>query len=236
MTRVTASGIVLRRQGILEADRKIALMTETHGKVRAYARGVRWAKGKLAALVEPFALCDFHLYLKEEQGVATLTGGILKRSHPGLRSRLQAWSTACYICELTDNLSPDLLPNPQVFRLLADALLSLEQEGPPRAIRLGFTIQFLREIGYGLREQLKTWSLNREEARLFHLLDNAPPSELRLRSEMSEFHKTDRVEKLLKTFLDNYLPRPLLSADFEESLRLPEYAETSSPPSKSGVT
>jgi len=152
-------------------------MTKSHGKVTAYVKGVRWAKGRLVSLIEPFSETEVHLQIREERGLAMLIGGVLKKSHPVLRVRLEAWAAACYLCELTDSLSPELIPHAGIFHLLEDALAALEQPGNPDLIRLSYTLQFLRELGYGLSEQLKTWDLTPDERRLSEILDRAPGSE-----------------------------------------------------------
>jgi hypothetical protein len=217
MLKIVTPAIVLRRQGFQEADRKVVFMTQSHGKVTTYVKGVRLAKGKLVSLIEPFNEMEVQLQVREEKGLATLIGGTLKKSHPLLRSRLPAFAAACTLCELTDALSPDLVSHPAVFQLLSEALSILERTHNPTLIRLGYTLQFLREIGYGLSEQLKIWNLTSEERRLYELINlspldqwNALPPDLTV--------KTEHLEKHLRQFLDDYLPKPLLSADFQETI------------------
>jgi hypothetical protein len=221
MLKITTPAIVLRRQGFLEADRKIVLMTKSHGKVTAYVKGVRWAKGKLVSLIEPFSETEVHLQIREGIGLATLIGGVLKKSHPVLRTRLPAWTTACTLCELTDSLSPELTPHSGIHKLLGDALTALEKPGNPNLVRLSYTLQFLREIGYGQSEQIKTWGLTPDERRLCETLDRAPMN------PWAEFPnnlagETARLEKHLKQVLDDHLPQPLLSAEFYNALILSE--------------
>ena len=54
--------IVLRTQKLGEADRIITLLTRSHGKVRAVAKGVRRTTSRLGARVEPFMRTDMQLH------------------------------------------------------------------------------------------------------------------------------------------------------------------------------
>src|ERR1039458_7320370 len=49
------SGVVLRTYKMGEADRIIVLLTESHGKVRAVAKGVRRTSSKFGARLEPLS-------------------------------------------------------------------------------------------------------------------------------------------------------------------------------------
>ena len=217
MNKTVTPAIVLRRQGFLEADRKVSFLTLSHGKVTAFVKGVRWAKGRLGSLVEPFSEAEVHLQIRQAKGLATLIGGTLRRSHPFLRGRLPAWTTACYLCELTDALSPELVPHPDVFKLLSEALQALEQTKNPTLIRLGYTLQFLQDVGYGLSEELKSWDLPPEERRFYQLIAVSPVERwTEFPVELSD--PAERFDKRLKRFLDDHLPRPLLSAGFENTL------------------
>lgn len=51
-------GVVLRTQDLGEADRIVTILTASHGKVRAVARGVRREKSRFGARLEPFMRSD----------------------------------------------------------------------------------------------------------------------------------------------------------------------------------
>ena len=48
-------GVVLRVQKLGEADRIVTVLTRTHGRVRAVAKGVRRTRSRFGASVEPFS-------------------------------------------------------------------------------------------------------------------------------------------------------------------------------------
>ena len=56
------TGVVLRTYRLGEADRIIVVMTESHGKVRAVAKGVRRTSSKFGARLEPLTHVDLLLW------------------------------------------------------------------------------------------------------------------------------------------------------------------------------
>ena len=51
-------GIVLRTIKLGEADRIVTILTASHGKIRAVARGVRRTKSRFGSRLEPFMRDD----------------------------------------------------------------------------------------------------------------------------------------------------------------------------------
>lgn len=51
-------GVVLRTAKLGEADRIVTLLTRSHGKVRAVAKGVRRVKSRFGGRLEPFMRVD----------------------------------------------------------------------------------------------------------------------------------------------------------------------------------
>jgi DNA repair protein RecO (recombination protein O) len=64
-------GVVLRTQKLGEADRIITLLTRSHGRVRAVAKGVRRTRSKFGARLEPFSHVDAQLYTGRSLDVVT---------------------------------------------------------------------------------------------------------------------------------------------------------------------
>ncbi len=55
-------GVVLRVHKLGEADRIVTVLTRTHGRVRAVAKGVRRTRSRFGASVEPFSHVDLQLW------------------------------------------------------------------------------------------------------------------------------------------------------------------------------
>lgn len=55
-------GVVLRTFDLGEADRIVTILTKSHGKVRAVAKGVRRTASKFGSRLEPFMVSDVQFY------------------------------------------------------------------------------------------------------------------------------------------------------------------------------
>ncbi|MGN8025615.1 DNA repair protein RecO [Microbacterium sp. 22242] len=54
--------VILRTHKLGEADRIVTMLSRTHGKVRAVAKGVRRTSSKFGSRLEPFMVADVQLY------------------------------------------------------------------------------------------------------------------------------------------------------------------------------
>ena len=62
MSLYAEKAVVLRTWKLGEADRILSLLTETHGKVRAVAKGVRKSTSRIGGRLEPFSIIDVRLW------------------------------------------------------------------------------------------------------------------------------------------------------------------------------
>ena len=62
MMATTTKGLVIREQTIGESDRLVTLLTADYGLVRAFVRGAKQIKNRLASSTSLFAYSDFSLY------------------------------------------------------------------------------------------------------------------------------------------------------------------------------
>lgn len=125
--------VVLRTHKLGEADRIITLLTRTHGKVRAVARGVRRTSSKFGARLEPFGHVDLQLatgrsldYVNQVETIQAY-GAALAVDYP-------AWTAGQVMLETADKLvMEEKQPALQQYRLLVGALAALVRgtaEGP----------------------------------------------------------------------------------------------------------
>lgn len=63
--------LVLRTHKLGEADRIVTLLTRSHGKVRAVAKGVRRTSSRFGSRLEPFMLVDVQLYTGRNLDIVT---------------------------------------------------------------------------------------------------------------------------------------------------------------------
>ena len=147
--------VVLRSIRYGEADRILHLYTPCHGRVAAIAKGVRRARSRFGARLEPF----FHtrVMLHEGRGeLHTVTGADTVSAHPGLRDHAATLDAAALACDAVARLFESSEPHPEVFRLLCNelALLDADYAQARPANGLAFRLKLL--LAAGVLPQLAT--------------------------------------------------------------------------------
>ena len=116
-------GVVLRTHKLGEADRIVVLMTATHGKVRAVAKGVRKTKSRFGGRLEPLRQASLLLY--EGRELAVITQAETLEHYPALRLDLDRLTDALALAEAVDQVAQEGEPNPPLYRMLTGALQAL---------------------------------------------------------------------------------------------------------------
>jgi DNA repair protein RecO (recombination protein O) len=140
--------IVLRSIRYGEADRILHLYTPHLGRIGAIAKGVRRARSRFGARLEPF----FHVRLVLHEGrgeLHTVTSADTIAAHGSLRERASTIDAAARACDALARLFETSEPHPEVFRLLANelALLSLDPAHGRPANGLAFRLKLLLAAG-----------------------------------------------------------------------------------------
>ena len=142
--------IVLRSIRYGEADRILHLYTPEHGRLSAIAKGVRRARSRFGARLEPF----FHVAVVLHEGrgeLYTVTGVDTIDSHARLRESARSLDCAARACDAVGRLFETGDPHPEVFALLSNELAVLGGAGPPAvagtANALAFRLKLLLAAG-----------------------------------------------------------------------------------------
>jgi DNA repair protein RecO (recombination protein O) len=140
--------IVLRSIRYGEADRILHLYTPHHGRIGAIAKGVRRARSRFGARLEPF----FHVRIVLHEGrseLHTVIGVDTVAAHGPLRERACTLDAAARACDALARLFETTEPHPEVFRLLANelALLSSDPVHARPANGLAFRLKLLLAAG-----------------------------------------------------------------------------------------
>jgi DNA repair protein RecO (recombination protein O) len=138
--------IVLGAMDYREADRIVTLFTLEHGKLRGIAPGAKRSVRRFAGVCEPFA--RLHLQVALREGLSRVQGADLVTVFPGIRRELVKIAHGGYACELTDQLLPEGVPNPRLFRLLAAYLEHLDGAPFDPSDRRFFEMNLLNILGY----------------------------------------------------------------------------------------
>ncbi len=140
--------IVLRSIRYGEADRILHLYTPQHGRIGAIAKGVRRARSRFGARLEPF----FHVrsVLHDGRGdLFTVTSVDTVATHASLRDRADTLDAAARCCDAVTRLFETTSPHPEVFTLLSNelAVLSSTPSLAGTANGLAFRLKLLLAAG-----------------------------------------------------------------------------------------
>lgn len=146
--QITTQAIILRRTDYGEADRIVMLLTEQQGKMSAIAKGVRKPKSKLAGGLELFATCEVTI-LTGKGDVGTITSARLGRFFGNILQEYDRMQLA-YACIKECNRVAETLAEPEVFYLLRDAFIYLDELSIDyQWIELWFRLGILHILGTG---------------------------------------------------------------------------------------
>src|SRR5436309_2876109 len=118
---VKTEAIMLRSMRYGEADRILHLYTPNRGRLSAIAKGVRRARSRFGARLEPF----FHVRAVLHEGrseLLTVTSVDTVGAHGGLREHAASLDAAARACDAVTRLFETADPHPEVFQLLSTEL------------------------------------------------------------------------------------------------------------------
>ncbi len=140
--------VVLRTHKLGEADRIITLLSRTHGKIRAVARGVRRTSSKFGGRLEPFSHVDVQFASGRNLDVITQAETLHAYDAP-LRIDYGAFTAGQAMVETADRLvTEEGEPALQQYRLLVGALRTLGSGTPcgPRPATMILDSYLLRAL------------------------------------------------------------------------------------------
>ena len=144
---IVARGIVLRETETKETDKILTVLTDKYGKIPVIARGARRKSCKYAACAQSLAYSEWTLYQKGDWYYAN-EGSTLELFN-GLRKDLDAMALGFYFAELTEAVTAEDTPAPELLRHLLNGLYALAALGKPAAlVKPAFELKLLCLAGY----------------------------------------------------------------------------------------
>jgi DNA repair protein RecO (recombination protein O) len=137
------SAVVLRTYKMGEADRIIVLLTESHGKVRAVAKGVRRTQSKFGARLEP--LSHVALLMWRGRGELDIVNQVEAIDHfRAVREELGRMGQGLSMLEAVDQVAQEGQPDPRLYAMLVGALRALaDPELDPTLVPAAFFLKVL---------------------------------------------------------------------------------------------
>lgn len=145
MAEIQTTGIVIRKSNLGEADRLLTILTPTHGKLRALAKGVRKPKARLSAWLDMFRYNNFSL--ASGRSFFIVTGA---QTHSVAVADGMDWdrlTVAYYMCELVDKLVDDNQVLSGIFELTQESLAGLSAGVDEELVRASFELKLMDLLG-----------------------------------------------------------------------------------------
>ena len=140
------SGYILHHRPFRDSSQILDLLTVDHGRIAVVARGSRGAKSRLAGVLRPFLPLRVSWVARTDLG--TLTGA--EAAGPPSDLRGDALLSAYYVNELMLNFLHRDDPQPEVFMLYADVIVSLGSDADVAATLRDFELEVLSLLGYAV--------------------------------------------------------------------------------------
>ena len=147
MEKIVTKGIVLRATATKEADYILNILTDSLGRIAVVARGARRKGSRIAASCELLAFSELTLYQRgnwyylDEASTISLFDGV--------RQDIELLSLASYFAEMTECVTAEDEPAPEILSLLLNSLYALsELEKPQSIVKAAFELKLLALSGY----------------------------------------------------------------------------------------
>ena len=138
--------VVLRKLDYGEADRIFTLLTHTHGKVGAIAKGVRRPSSKLGPSLELYGHVD--VLLAKGRGDLDVVAQVQRVPGYRIAGDVERMAHAALIAELAERVCEDRHPVDGVYELTVTAMDELARETAPRRASAWFLMSALDLLGY----------------------------------------------------------------------------------------
>lgn len=133
-----AQGIVLRGIKLGEADRILSVYTQSHGRVRGVAKGIRKSKSRFGGRLDAFTHVDLQLY-KGRSDLDIITQADIIARPRRIRDDYAAFCAASAMADAVERTTPEREDNVRLFLLLRAGLESLEDpEADPYVLAYAF--------------------------------------------------------------------------------------------------
>jgi DNA repair protein RecO (recombination protein O) len=143
----SSPAIVLRARPYGESDKIVSFLTRDLGKLTGIAKGAKRSRRRFVNSLDPLARVHVHFRLRPGATLAFLESCELLRPATCF-SEPTRFAYASYLTELVDQMTVEEHPVRELYGLLDEGLLELEQAPPTSALLRGFELQLLTRTGY----------------------------------------------------------------------------------------
>lgn len=143
-----AHAVILNSLDYGESDRILTFYTKEHGKIKGIAKGARRSKKRFVGNLEPMSQIKLIFFHTEKSELMRVEDANLIEGFQSLRMDIDRLSQACYLLELTSEMTREGQTQPAIYDLLAGFLKLLDNGGDMGALVRFFEIRLLASLGY----------------------------------------------------------------------------------------
>ena len=144
---LTVRAIVLRVSDYSDRDALLTVLTQNYGKLTIKARGLRRKNSPLIAPCQLLAYGEFTLF--EYKGKYTINEAHALELFQGLQRELTQLALGSYFAQVTELISQEDMPNPELQALLLNCLYAMSSLGLPEAqVKTVFELRAACLAGY----------------------------------------------------------------------------------------
>ena len=137
---VEVKGIVLKSEPAGEYDRRVVILTDTRGKISAFAKGARRPNSRFVAVTAPFTFATFRLY--EGRNSYSLNDVEVHNHFEELRNEYNNAYYGMYMLEIADYYTRENNDEKEMLKLLYQSLRALTKQSlDNRLVRVVYEIR-----------------------------------------------------------------------------------------------
>ena len=140
---LSVTGIVLKQAPVGENDRRVTILTNSRGKISAFARGARKPNSRFSATTCPFCFGTFKLY--EGRDAYNISDADIQNYFEEFRTDLDGSFYAAYFAEIADYYCRENNDERDMMKLFYQSLRALCKDSLPNP--LVRVVYELRSIG-----------------------------------------------------------------------------------------
>ena len=144
---INTAGLVLRETAYKDSSKILTVLTGSEGKLTVSARGALRRNSKLAAVTQLLAFSEMTLFSRGDRW--TLTEARSVEQFIGLRDDIALLALGAYFAELTEAVSDEDSPNPELLPLCLNALYVLSEKiKTPQQVKPAFELRLMAISGF----------------------------------------------------------------------------------------
>lgn len=162
MALIKTEAIVLKTINYRDKSKIVTLYTQSHGKMKAIAKGVRDVKTRWGGVLQPMAYLSTHIYYKENRGLQLISGAEYVAAFRDIYDNADKMNIGFRLIELLDKTTAENHEIKGLFELLSSTLNYLN-DATKNFVNLLFNFEFrlAKLLGFGINLDIQN-SKNRQ--------------------------------------------------------------------------